>query len=325
MFEAVVGNHRNKEILQNSLRDNSYSHAYLFAGPGGTQKNEMAMAFAQGLLCSGQGAKPCGRCKGCQKVEKGNHPDLHIIQPEDGSASLKINQIRQMQHSMSSKPYEGDKKIFILRKAETMGEPAQNAMLKVLEEPDKGTVLLLIANSTSGILPTILSRCQILNFAPLSFQEFSRVWSKRRAFSQEELESLYNRTQGRFGESLRVVEDDKGGEEFQRISLLLDQALRGDLDKIFEVTSYASTQHLGDIEFTDYLLIYFRNKMMGMLKDGVDSENEHLTICVINDIIDAILQFQNNTKINLNTGLQVENLLLKIQEEQHDRGSRNTI
>lgn len=321
MFDAVAGNRRNKEILQKSLRENKYSHAYLFSGPIGTQKRDMAMAFAQGLLCSSPGPKPCGRCKACMKAEKGNHPDLYVIGPEETGGSLRIQQIRQMQRNIAIKPYEGDRKVYVLLKAETMGEPAQNAMLKVLEEPEEGRIILLVANSTGSILPTILSRCQILNFAPLSFEEFSIEWKKRRPMSQLDLESLYQRTQGRFGESIEVVENDKGTEDFQQISSLMDRVVQGDLDKVFEVTSYGASHHLGDIELSDYLLIYFRNKMVEEMEHA---KNDGLTISVINDIIDAILQFQNNIKIHLNTGLQVENLLLKIQEAQHDRGSRST-
>lgn len=321
MFDHIVGNEWNKEFLEKSIREKSYSHAYLFCGPSGIQKTDMAMAFAQGIFCTAQENRPCGICPSCVKINKGNHPDLHIIQPEEDKKSVLIQQVRQMQRNIAIKGYEGERKVYILRKAETMGDPAQNAMLKVLEEPEEGTILILVANSKSSILPTILSRCQILNFAPMSFAQFSKEWSQRESASREELEALYDLTQGKYGEALQLKDDPKTARDFQQIVSHLDQVVLGDLDKVFDITAYAAKQHMGDIELTDYLLIYFRNRM---LASAEAKKSEGLTIGTINGIIEAILQFQNNIKSNLNMALQVENLLLKIQEADYGRSSGNT-
>lgn len=324
MFDDVVGNDRTKELLMKSLNEGTFSHAYLFSGPVGTQKTTTAMAFAQGIFCTSEGSKPCGVCSSCDKISKGNHPDLHIIQPEEDKNSILIQQIRHMQRSISTKPYEGSRKVYILRKAETMGPPAQNAMLRVLEEPEPGTVIIIIANSRSSILPTVLSRCQLVHFAPLSYEAFAQAMEKHHPLSPQALGMLYNLTQGKFGEALSALEDDTAQRHVEQISLMLDKGLQGDLDKIFEITAYASDKHMGEIPLTDGLLIYFRNKMLERMDQNTSEKTEGLTLDLINDIIEKILQFQINSKSNVNMALQVETLLLKIQEAYHDRSRRNT-
>lgn len=323
MFEEIVGNQSIKERLKKSLSDGTHSHAYLFYGPKGTQKTDMALAFAQGILCTDLHNKPCGQCSSCKKVARGNHPDLHMIQPAEDKEAIGIDQIRKMQRNIAVKPYEGDRKVYILKRTETMKDAAQNSMLKILEEPEEGAVLILIANSRSSILPTILSRCQQMSFSPLTYEAFSEEWRKR--FGEDrDLEFMYNLTQGKFGEALRIAAEPGEGEDFRMLSSAMDKAIRGDWDQIFRITARAEKRRMDGLVLTDHLLIYFRNKMLeksaGNHQDGTDC----LTIEKIHDIIEKILQFQSNMHINLNTGLQVENLLLHIQEDSNDRGRRNT-
>ena len=323
LFDEIVGNKGIKERLKKHLSDGTFSHAYLFYGPKGTQKTDMATAFAQGILCTDAKEKPCGCCSACLKVAKGNHPDLHIIQPAEDKEAIGIDQIRKMQRNIAVKPYEGDRKVYILRRMETVKEPGQNAMLKVLEEPEEGTVLILTANSRSSILPTILSRCQQMSFSPLTLEAFAQEWTKRFGETQD-LEFMYNLTQGKFGEALRIASDPKDAEDFRAISAALDKAMGGDVDHIFRITAYSEQRKMDAVTLTDHMLIYFRNKMLGGSIGNRQETTDCLTIEKIHDIIEKILQFQSNMQINLNTGLQVENLLLHIQEDSNDRGRRNT-
>ncbi|MBF7096104.1 DNA polymerase III subunit delta' [Alkalibacter mobilis] len=315
MFEEIYGNEINKEILAKSVEEKKFSHAYLFAGPKGTQKMKTALEFAMSMFCREETDKPCRKCSQCIKIIKGNHPDVHIIETLEDATSIKISQIRGMQKNISLKPYEGDMKLYIINQCETMGDPAQNSILKVLEEPESGTVIILVANSKSSILPTILSRCQILNFAPMPQESFIKTMKKVKNLNEEDSRFLFHLTQGKIGEALDAVENPEKQENYKMIVSIMDKIANGNFENIFNLSKFVKERKMADIAVTDYLLIYFRNKLEEILKNEACANTDYLNIEKINDIIEKIIDFQSNTKINLNMSLQIENLLLRIQEE----------
>jgi len=315
MFELIYGNDKNKNILKEIIKTGRYSHAYLFAGPKGTQKRDAAIEFAKSIFCLDKHKRPCGTCDQCIKVKNDNHPDLHEIKTGVEGESIKISQIRQLQKSAALKPYEGDRKIYIINSCETMGIPSQNAILKILEEPEEGIIIILVANSKSSIIPTILSRCQILNFVPLQYEEFCKVLKEKGMEEGAEMKFLYQVTQGRIGEALLSFEDSSKLDLYKSISAIMDKICTGNFDKIFKIPDIAKENNIKELELTDYLLIYLRHKLLDKITRDENNETDYLTVEKINDIIEAIMDLQTNTKINLNMPLQIENLLLRIQEE----------
>lgn len=163
-FGDVPGQPRAKMMLQHALRSGKVAHAYLFAGPPGSGRRAMAIAFAQALFCERGGDDACGTCLSCRKVASGNHPDLRLIAPE--GASLRIGQIRDLQRDMAYRGMASARKVAVLEGAETMTVQAANSLLKFLEEPPEGLVVILIAPGTQAVLPTVLSRTQVVPFAP---------------------------------------------------------------------------------------------------------------------------------------------------------------
>jgi DNA polymerase-3 subunit delta' len=154
------------ELLYHSLRNQRLAHAYLFAGPRGAGKKQMALHLAKSLFCLEREADACGACLPCRRIEAGNHPDVLIISPD--GASIKIDQIRALQKEMSMRAVESAHKVYIIEHVDKMTTQAANSLLKFLEEPPAGVVALLLTENSHAILPTILSRCQILTFSPLS-------------------------------------------------------------------------------------------------------------------------------------------------------------
>jgi DNA polymerase III subunit delta' len=163
-FQQLSGQDRAKALLQNALASNKIAHAYLFAGPSGSGRREMAYVFAQALFCEMDGNDACGKCLECRKVLHGNHPDLHVIAPD--GATVKIDQIRMLQRDLSYRSANAGYKVYIIEGAETMTVPAGNSLLKFLEEPPSPVVAILLAPSAQAVLPTILSRTQLIAFVP---------------------------------------------------------------------------------------------------------------------------------------------------------------
>lgn len=160
----IPGQDRAKSLLQHALRSGRVAHAYLFAGPSGSGRHETALAFAQALFCEQGGDDACGECLSCRKVSHGNHPDLHVIEPD--GASVKIEQIRELQRELSYRSAGAGYKVYIIHAAETMTVQAGNSLLKFLEEPPSPVVAILIAPGAKAVLPTILSRTQLVPFVP---------------------------------------------------------------------------------------------------------------------------------------------------------------
>ncbi|GAB1533480.1 MULTISPECIES: DNA polymerase III subunit delta' [Bacillales] len=162
---------RAQELLSHSLRNERLAHAYLLAGPKGSGKKQMALHLAKSLFCSEREADACGACVTCRRIEGGNHPDVLFITPD--GASIKIDQIRSLQKEMAMRAVESSRKVYIIEHVDKMTTQAANSLLKFLEEPPAGVLALLLTEHSHAILPTILSRCQIVQFSPLSAESIA--------------------------------------------------------------------------------------------------------------------------------------------------------
>ncbi|SEU31630.1 DNA polymerase III subunit delta' [Paenibacillus sp. NFR01] len=165
-FQDILGQEDAKRLLRNALRKNAVSHAYLFTGPAGSGQMKTAQTFAQAIFCTGSADDACGVCLECRKVQHGNHPDLTVLRPD--GASIKIDQIRELQRQFSYRSEGIHPKVYIIEGADKMTVQAANSLLKFLEEPPAPAVGILLSDNSSSLLPTILSRTQRIPFHPLN-------------------------------------------------------------------------------------------------------------------------------------------------------------
>lgn len=172
-FQDIIGQDNAKQLLQSSLRRKEISHAYIFSGPPGSGQMEMAMAFVQALFCTRGGDDACGECLECRKVQHGNHPDLTLVKPD--GASIKIEQIRDLQRVFSYRSESGNPKAYIIDEAEKMTVQAANSLLKFLEEPPSPAVAILLSDNGRALLPTIQSRAQWVPFNPLDPEKMLQI------------------------------------------------------------------------------------------------------------------------------------------------------
>ncbi|WP_127588656.1 DNA polymerase III subunit delta' [Paenibacillus koleovorans] len=172
-FQQIPGQTRAKQLLQNSLRQGKVSHAYIFAGPSGTGRRQMARTFAQAMYCETLVDDACGTCLSCRKVEHGNHPELFLVEPD--GASIKIDQIRQLQQQFAYRSAGAGTKIYIIHEADRMTVQAANSLLKFLEEPLSPAVAILVTENGQALLPTIQSRSQWVTFTPMQPEEMEKA------------------------------------------------------------------------------------------------------------------------------------------------------
>lgn len=173
-FQIIPGQVRAKRMLQNGLRSGKLSHAYIFSGPSGSGRRQVALKLAQAVFCTSPlRDDACGECVECRKVEHGNHPNLVRIEPD--GASVKIEQIRELQRELGYRASGDQKKIYIINQADRMTVQAANSLLKFLEEPGPDIMAVLITENGQALLPTIQSRAQWIPFVPLAIPELIEV------------------------------------------------------------------------------------------------------------------------------------------------------
>ncbi|MBU2546968.1 MAG: DNA polymerase III subunit delta' [Proteobacteria bacterium] len=178
-FSNVIGHERALGLLKAMLVNGRLPHALLISGPVGVGKYTTALALAQAVNCLEPVAGlPCGTCRACSKIARGQHPDVSVLEPEGRLRLIRIEHVRELRTQINYRPFEGRTKVYIVREADRMQDPQANALLKTLEEPPSQSLLILTTPEESDLLPTIVSRCLRLHLAPLP-RETIEAWLAR--------------------------------------------------------------------------------------------------------------------------------------------------
>lgn len=205
-------------LLQGAIAREGVAHAYLFAGPPHSGRGTLARLFAQALNCETPAADgspplaPCGLCRACRKIARGTHPDVRVVglasQEAEGTArgrrdakntSLGIDTIRALSADLSLRPLEGRWRVAIVEDAETMRDDAANAFLKTLEEPPSFAVIILVVSEVGAVLPTIRSRCQVVETRPVARETLAAALTAGHGATAAEARTLAALARGRAG------------------------------------------------------------------------------------------------------------------------------
>jgi len=197
------------DMLKKHVVNGTTRHAYLFSGPPGLGRRTLALRFAQALNCTTpvSAGVPCGRCRDCKQIESMQHPDLTIIQADSEGGTLKVDQIREARKSLTLKPYMAKFRVAIFLRFQEANDNAANALLKTLEEAPSYAVLILTADNPEQLLPTIVSRCEVLRLRPLSIEEVKKDLTSR-GVENEQARLVAHIAGGRPGYARRLVGDD---------------------------------------------------------------------------------------------------------------------
>ena len=198
------------EMLKEHIRRDSVRHAYLICGPTGIGRRSLALRFAQALNCPNRkdSGDPCGKCKTCQQIERMQYTDLAVIQAEKEGGTLKVEQVRAIRQSLVLKPYQGKYRLALVLRFEEANASSANALLKTLEEAPEHVILILTAGSPEQLLPTIVSRCELLRLRPLKVEEVEACLKDHKA-DPATAKLLAHVSGGRPGYALRLMQDPK--------------------------------------------------------------------------------------------------------------------
>ncbi len=230
----VVGHEWALDLLAQAIRVGRVRHAYLFTGPPQVGKTTVAQAVAQALVCerreAGDGT-PCGTCSTCRRVPENRYPDVQVITATRNV--IQIDQVRALLTDAAISPLEGSYKVFIITEIERATLPAANALLKTLEEPAPRVVLLLTSHRRDLVLPTILSRCQVVNLRPLPLAQIREALQTRWGVDEAEAELLSRLSAGRLGWAVTVHADPERqqmrGRRLDELAALLGEGYLGRL------------------------------------------------------------------------------------------------
>ena len=201
------GHARALRFVERAVSGERPPHALLLEGPAGAGKTTLALDLAAGLLCLAEDslARPCRACAACRKVDHSNHPDVHSLVPDGAGQQIRVGQVHQLAAELALLPLEGRYRLAIIEHAQRLNQDAQNALLKTLEEPPARAVLVLAADDSANLLPTVISRCARLRLGPLPAPVVAELLVERGAADAARAAAVARLAGGRPGRALELA------------------------------------------------------------------------------------------------------------------------
>ncbi|MGM7703758.1 DNA polymerase III subunit delta' [Pseudalkalibacillus sp. Hm43] len=313
------------KLLTNSIKKDRLAHAYLFKGNKGTGKKQVALQLTKAYFCRvRESSEPCGECPDCKRIDSGNHPDVHLVEP-DGQ-SIKIEQVRKLQKEFSYLGLESKSKAYIIEHAERMTTQAANSLLKFLEEPGQKTVAVLLTENPQQLLDTIRSRCQILTFAPQSQRELIQALTSEG--NPEQLAKTAAALTNDQKEAQSLLEDEWFVQARKNV-LKLGEELHERPHRVLLALNEYWHPHFKDKQQVeiglDLLLIWYKDVFLTQLEEEQsivfnDATNIlsvqalHSSQSRVRHQMMQILEAKRRLNANMNLQLLMEQLVLRLQE-----------
>lgn len=325
-FQDIVGHEQIIKHLKTAVKLNKVSHAYIFSGEKGSGKKMLANTFAGMLQCEGEEERPCGACRSCKQAESGNHPDIIRITHEKPN-SIGIDDIReQLVGDVQIKPYRSKYKIYIIPDAEKLTVQAQNALLKTIEEPPAYAIILFLTTNASSFLPTILSRCVVLNMKPVPDEEVRRYLMEHVEVPDYQADIAVAFAQGNIGKAVKLATSEYFNEIKSAAFHLLKNASRMDISDITAVVKSVSEFKVDIQDYLDIMAVWYRDVLYfkatrdadGIIfKDQIQPIREQTNNCSyegVELILEALQKAKERLNANVNFDLTMELLFLTIKE-----------
>ena len=327
-FHDIIGHDDIIRHLKNAIETGKVSHSYIFTGEPGAGKKLLAGTFAAALQCESGESEPCMTCDSCKKVIGKNHPDIITVTHEK-PGSISIDEVRdQVVRDVDIKPYCSPYKIYIIPDAEMMTVQAQNALLKTLEEPPEYAVIIILTTNLETLLPTILSRCVVLNMKPVKDEQIKSFLMKEMEIPDYKADVCVAFARGNVGKARLLAKS----EEFDKVREEALALLRNIRDmEVHEMAAAIKkiTEYQFDVnDYLDILSIWYRDVLLFKATHDVNGlifreEIQYIrkvadrsTYEGIESIIEGLEKAKQRLSANVNFDLTMELLLLTIKENQ---------
>lgn len=325
-FKDIIGQEQLKEHLRNAISTNKVSHAYIINGERSSGKEFIARIFAMALQCEKGGVDPCNECHSCKQALSNNQPDIIYISHEKPN-TIGVEDIRtQINGDIDIKPYSSPRKIYIMNEGEKMTVQAQNALLKTLEEPPEYAVILILTTNVDELLPTILSRCVVLNMKPVTDAQVKEYLMEELGVPDYKANICVAFARGNIGKAKLLA----SSEEFEKVK---DEAITlvkyindMEINEIVKAIKKISEYKFDVNDYLDILSVWYRDVLLFKATKDVNSlifKEEIQQIMKVSDrstyegietIVNALQQAKRRLEANVNFDLTMELLLLTIKE-----------
>ena len=338
----VVGHDEAVALLTRSLEKDMLSHAYLFVGPPQVGKMTLALNLAQSVNClESSASRPCGECNQCLRIAAGQHSDVQVIDlvaNESGSGmrrDIAIEQVREVHHFATLKPYEGKCRVFIFQEASSLSPDASNALLKLLEEPPESVLFILLTSRGESIFPTIISRCQWVDLNPLPLNIIARKLQETLDTPVQEAMNLARLSKGRIGRALDAARDPQLMEDYTaelgRMASLLDETLEERFAYAEEVAALFTRDRERALERLKLAVSWWRDLLVLKNDTGefvsnvpaLEALQSHARWISTQQVIEAIKKTQDTMSCldgNINPRLALEVLMLSLPRGEETSG-----
>ena len=325
-FTDIVGQEQLKEHLQNAIATNKVSHAYIINGERNAGKEFIARVFAMTLQCEKGETEPCGECHSCKQALGNNQPDIIYISHEKPN-TIGVEDIRvQINGDIAIKPYSSPRKIYIINEGEKMTPQAQNALLKTLEEPPEYAVILILTTNVEAMLPTVLSRCVVLNMKPVSDRLVKKYLMEQLAVPDYKANISVAFARGNIGKAKMLA----SSEEFEKVKdeaiTLVKNINDMEISEIVKEIKKISEYKFDVNDYLDILMAWYRDVLLFKATKDVNSlvfkediqqimrMSDRSTYEGIEQIVNALQSAKKRLEANVNFDLTMELLFLAIKE-----------
>lgn len=295
MSFPLAGNERLRESLESVIASGRIPHAILIEGDKGLGHHTLARYLAQAAVCS-EREKPCGLCRNCHLAEVGTHPDLVTVAPEDGKKNITVDKIRELRQLAFVKPHMADSRVFLIERADAMNEQSQNALLKILEEPPAGVIFLLLAESKTALLDTIVSRCVVLTLsAPAREQALVQLRGRVKK-SDDEVAAALDAASNNIGLALGLLSKKGGG--------AAEAAAKEFLRLLPEGSEYEMLRLLAPFEKDRVNAdVFFRSLKTEIARELRQSYTDAVRARILDGLYEQIGSYEELLKTNINLSL----------------------
>ncbi|NSW76921.1 MAG: DNA polymerase III subunit delta' [Candidatus Atribacteria bacterium] len=334
-WSDVYGHEWQKDFFRRILRSRRIAHAYLFFGPSQIGKETFAREVAKTLLClTPRGEESCEQCRSCALFHARSHPDLVMLSSPD---SIKIDQVREFVKTLSLKKVLSPFKVGVLTDVEKLTEEASNCLLKTIEEPPAESVLFLTTSMLHALLPTIISRVQLVEFSSLSEEEVQNFLVERKNMPEREARRIASLAAGSIGRALEILE---GKEDLFQEVLRFWKSFKGGASIVSLGQWFGAMDVRKMIRFFTLLEWYLRDVLVAVSSGGRNEElffqkewmkevlddAQNLGVSLVMGIIRSLEELVEDLASHVQPDIAIIDFLGKVRGEMSNAmGSRSTV
>lgn len=325
-FSDIIGHEDIVKHFKSSIELGKVSHAYILNGEKGSGKKTLAGIVVKSLQCESGDPDPCGTCKSCLQAESGNQPDIIWVNHEKTNV-ISVDEIRsQIVNDIDLKPYSSKYKIYIIPDAQMMNPQAQNALLKTLEEPPEYVIIMLLTNNMDKFLPTILSRCIVLNFKPVQPLQMMEYLVTQLGVDQDKARFCTDFAQGNLGKAVRLAISTDYNDIREDSIRLLRRIQDMEMDEVILAVKNMGKYKLDITDYIDIMTMWFRDILMVKISNSpnkiifkkefsvMKKQASKASYEGLEQILEAMDKLKVRLEANVNFDIAMELTLLTIKE-----------